>query len=430
VNSKLDFHRLFLFFKREDIGYAAGQEPSGYIKIETRGDKGKITAMVQNLKEGQDEFNYNLYIFRHRKDSFTPVFIGTIPLKRNYGEIKLDFNAHNVEGTGYSIKEFKIAAVLVERKDELKHIGIICPLAAYDGEKTEWRSKAVEALYHGTGSFREKEENEVVKKEDVISKYDGDLQSRYIPLEDSPEFNIPKFAEKFSNELPEQSREATGEEPENTVIEDVENIEKTPAQKMEAIEKEEAKTEREEAKMEEDKKLNCIFADNSFCAMQYYNKDSNPCESCCMNNNENDSGQRSEVAGDMVKFRECLDAYFDVYDPFGSRRRDYKWWKLTNPAYLSNILYQSNIKTPLLFNPSVIMAHFKYSHLIIGIYTDRLRRREYIVCGLPSVYKVDERPFDDVCRWAQQEIGRPRYGAFGYWLVYIDPRTGKFLRVN
>jgi hypothetical protein len=127
---------------------------------------------------------------------------------------------------------------------------------------------------------------------------------------------------------------------------------------------------------------------------------------------------------------ENFDEYFEKSDPFNSKRRDYRWWEVSTPAYLSNILYQFGIKTPELFNPNVMMAHFKYRHLIVGIYADRIRHREYIVFGIPGVHNVDAKPLSGVCRWVQLRGSRPRDGAFGYWLIYYEPNVGEFLNFN
>ena len=138
---------------------------------------------------------------------------------------------------------------------------------------------------------------------------------------------------------------------------------------------------------------------------------------------------KGTTAGSLNRLREQFDRHFAKFDPFHSGRRDYKWWKMNNPVFLNNILYQCNIKTPMLFNSAVMIAQYKYGHLIVGIFTDKAKYREYLVCGVPGIYNIDEKPFGSMCRWAQQEGGRARYGAFGYWLVYIDPVTGQFLKV-
>jgi hypothetical protein len=73
-----------------------------------------------------------------------------------------------------------------------------------------------------------------------------------------------------------------------------------------------------------------------------------------------------------------------------------------------------------------MMAHYKYKHLIIGIFTHRNGRR-YVVCGVPGMHMVDMKPFGEMNTWVQAEGNRLKYGAFGYWLVYIDPENGKIM---
>jgi hypothetical protein len=127
---------------------------------------------------------------------------------------------------------------------------------------------------------------------------------------------------------------------------------------------------------------------------------------------------------------EIFDDCFTRCNPFNTTRRDYRWWKLYSPVQLNNILYQCNIKTALLFNPTVMRAHFKYGHLITGIYTDARRDCEYLVCGIPETSGENSKPFGEFCRWVQTEKTGPKPGTFGYWLVYMNINDGKLLNVN
>jgi len=130
---------------------------------------------------------------------------------------------------------------------------------------------------------------------------------------------------------------------------------------------------------------------------------------------------------DFGALAECFDKYFERSDPFNSRRKDYRWWEVGTLAYLNNILYQFGIKTSDLFNTNVMKAHLKYRHLIVGIYTDRIRNRGYVVFGIPGIYSLDTKPLGGACRWVQLKGNRPREGAFGYWLAYYEPESGEFL---
>ncbi|TYQ16816.1 UNVERIFIED_CONTAM: hypothetical protein Cloal_3391 [Acetivibrio alkalicellulosi] len=129
----------------------------------------------------------------------------------------------------------------------------------------------------------------------------------------------------------------------------------------------------------------------------------------------------------LDKVLKGFDSYFERVSPFNIERKDYKWWRVISPVHLNNIFYQLNIKIPVLFNPMVMMAHFKYRHIITGIYEREKDNVFYLVCGIPSLYKIDEKPFGNMCRWAQIEGKNPRYGSFGYWLIYINPKNGNIL---
>jgi len=132
----------------------------------------------------------------------------------------------------------------------------------------------------------------------------------------------------------------------------------------------------------------------------------------------------------MPSLKEELDKNFESYNPFKMKSKNFKWWKINSPGYLNNILFRNNIKTYLLFNPKVMLAHYKYRYIIFGIRNDKHSGKEYFICGVPGVYSIDEPPFGNMGSWAQIEGYKPKYGAFGYWVILIDPRTGKLIKVK
>lgn len=173
----------------------------------------------------------------------------------------------------------------------------------------------------------------------------------------------------------------------------------------------------------------CLYLNGNICGaiLNTMSETASPCDACKIHKGE-PAGQ-VKAAGDLSRLRAILDLNFEVSDPFHSKRSDYEWWKITNPVNLNNILYQNNIRSPLMFNPAVMLAHYKYHHLIVGIFT-RKDGLKYVVCGVPGMHMVDRKPFGDMSKWVQADGGRSRYGAFGYWLVYINPNDGKILNFN
>ncbi|MDP4183174.1 MAG: hypothetical protein Q8942_19055 [Bacillota bacterium] len=173
----------------------------------------------------------------------------------------------------------------------------------------------------------------------------------------------------------------------------------------------------ESAESKEDEEIENIYSDNNVTYCDF-----------CMKNNFaglNKVTQSGNV--DINKLKELLNKNLEIANPFKNGCRIYKWWKVGNPAVLTNIFYQCNIKNPLIFNPKVLMAYYKFRRLITGICHDISRDREYIVLGVPGNYGIDARPFGAFCRWAQEEGVDPKHGAFGYWLIYLDSGSGKII---
>lgn len=321
-NSK--FNSVILMLKEEDKGFGKDKEPQGYIRLEKRDKKNKISAMVQDLKDSDENTIYSLYLIGYREEKIYPVLIANIPVKNGKGQVTKEFSSFDFEGTELHINDFSIGVIVLKLKNLDKTV-IKYPLASYKNEKLKWK-KALDDHLEPVDSNR-----------DVYSKYKGKVESKYPVTENKPEI-----------------------------------IQKDPVQK--------------------------------------------------------DPVQEEPFVVDLLV--SYFDKTFKRCDPFNTKRRDYKWWKIHSPVYFNNVLQYCNISVPKIFNPAVIMAYYKYRYLIAGIYTSRKKDKEYIVYGIPGTYSVDESPLGDLCRWIQIEGNVPKYGTFGYWIVYIDPLTGKLLKVG
>ena len=132
----------------------------------------------------------------------------------------------------------------------------------------------------------------------------------------------------------------------------------------------------------------------------------------------------------LDSLKEDLDRCFESYNPFKGRIKGIHCWKINSPGYLNNLLFKNNIKTYLLFNPKVLLANFKYRHVLFGMQMDKGINRFQLICGVPGVYNIDDNPFSTASTWIQLDGVKPKYGAFGYWLVLIDARSGKIHKLK
>lgn len=407
---KSRFQRSFLIFENEDSGYEAGQKPSGYIKIEVREGKGRLWVSVQGLREPDDRFSYEVYLLKTAAARFTMTKIGKLLPGSNGYSFDLAFDPLNVAGTGLRTEDFNAAAIIVKFRDS-KMKTVVCPLAAYRDSRTDWRSNAAKKLFENENRQDKSIEDEKIRDERISNEK--------ISNENINDENITKD-ERFGDSF--QSTEAVG------------SIEKSESEvKQKEFENETAKNDNmgQQRKSAYDNiNTGCMYMNGNMCGMHLKGGEANPCAGCRAYNNTQGHEKMDLKPGNIERLKELLENNFERSDPFNSHRSDYKWWKVTNPVNLNNILYECGIRSPLLFNPVVMMSHYKYRHLIIGIFSDKQLRQEYLVSGVPGMHMVDKKPFSDMCRWVQLEGNRPVYGAFGYWLVYIDPKSGKLLNIQ
>ncbi len=443
MNGRSNYARYYMIFSSVDGGFGKERNPSGYVRIEVNNGRGRLSSVVQDLREDIDRFGYGLFLLLKDGKRLRPVYVGEVGLVKGKGEVKWDFDAGNIQGTGLALSNLYAAAVAVRYKG--KSGGeLICPMAACQEKSGDWIKKIKEALKSALDS-------DTTGKYGLYSKYDGRLESKTERKAPLPSFApVKPLLEEL--ELSKGSRDEGAKAPgkagsphetlsPKALYEDIGKAEEKKAEAVSAVEtadKGEDSTGRGVLGSESSQVFGpgtgCPFLDGGMRAKSFAS-----CVNCQLKPFGTGEETQGEAAGtgtgaaasDIIqKFIQCMDMNFELVDPFGTGRSDYRWWKAHNPVQLNNIMYQCGIRASLIFNPFVMMAHYKYRYIIVGVYLDAKRNMACVVCGVPGVYGTDKSPFGDVCKWVQPGGSKAQYGAFGYWLVYIDPATGKFLVVD
>ncbi len=133
MSSINEYKRYFIILQEDDKGYemAAGKIPTGYVKVEVKHGKGKLTAFVQNVK-GEDKTEYHLILVAPAKKM--AVDVGKLVVDSGgRGELYYEFESDNVLKSSLGISDFSVAAVTS---------GVSIPLSGYTGrDKVEWKGK-------------------------------------------------------------------------------------------------------------------------------------------------------------------------------------------------------------------------------------------------------------------------------------------------
>jgi hypothetical protein len=428
MDKEYKFGRMFLILKRDDEGFGLGKDPTGYVKIEVTEGKGKFFAHIENLNDKQEKAVFKLYLIKCSKEQFNPVCVGILPLKEGKGELTWRFDASNVDSTGISIDKFNIVAVAATGGQ--KRTGMSFPLVAYRGIEVLWKDKLKETLYPKNFSDYQNSGNidsPIIDNKTKASQY-KEVEAENAEVENIGTENVvPQNIEAENIPTNDFHIDLTGEkdfggEKSNFDI----SVDETSTPPANELEEENIHIEVGEDKHEG---MNDKYIHQGNSA----GKDNQPCSNVngctnCINNRFNKLNFDAMSNGiDTNKLKELFNKDFEAANPFKNGCRIYKWWNVNNPVVLNNIFYQCNLRNPFLFNPKVLFAYYKHRNLIVGICNDISSDKEYIVLGVPGNYSSEQRPLGVFCRWAQEEGVEPKNGAFGFWLVYIDPNTGKII---
>ncbi len=433
-----NYQRLFYIFQSMDRDLG---NPTGYIKVELYDRDAKLQLSLNNIQNGPG-IRYSLYGIS-RKDKLQHTVICDIEDKNGREDLKINLNPDSVGNNGLDMQSIDVFAVIAQISNRYNTVS--CPLVAYRNGEIQWRKEFEAAL-----------KNAAVQPTVAESVPQNSLNQDYKASEASE----PDAAEKEPNLEGDSICSSTSMDEEDIVteegLESEELVEEAVGDLSDLVEVNlNIESESVEADRETDTKSHKIPQENDLEDMfrnditskfeatlnSIYNSEKqdeitedediiseaerNFREISSINEGDN---VRSELDINMLK--EELDRSFEGCNPFSTKSKRFKWWKINSPGYLNNILFRNNVKTYLLFNPKVMLAHYKYRYIIFGIRYDRYSGRERLVCGIPGVYSIDDNPFGNMGSWAQLEGYKPKYGAFGYWIILIDPRTGKLLKVT
>ena len=446
------YQRNFIIFSNEDRGFEEREKPSGYVKFEVRDMRGKLSTVVQNLRNGNGKFSYSLYLIQARKGSVKYVRAGEIKHIGIKAELELTFDPTNFDGTTYAVDDFNVYAILVEYENRMG-VSVTCPLAAYRNGQTEWRSglrKAMQENMEVECAAVEKSRASVeCVNHPLVSRVEDNaavsqLEGNAVVPQSENNTAVPKPDDSIVTQLghntavpqpddnpavPQPDDNPAVPQPDDNPVapqsEDASLFQSNQAYSHEEYPQWAGLAEQLEPTPEHKPNTDCdSFIENPCTASVKNECRAGLCQSCQVNKQGAPLSAKVQPQGNLKGLEDNLNESFEISDPFHSGRSDYIWWTVTNPLDLNDMLHKNNIPFPLMFNPTVMSSYHKYKHLIIGVFKHKTGHR-YVVCGVPGMHMVDLRPSGEISMWVWAEGCRHRYGAFGYWLVYINPKDGK-----
>ncbi|NLY44141.1 MAG: hypothetical protein GX066_09305 [Clostridiaceae bacterium] len=404
-----NYNRFFIMLQEEDKGFSRGGKPTGYVKVEMKDEKTKIYVHVQNIELSVGSRVLKAYLLSGTYPEMNPLCLGTIELKGSNGSLTRVFSKDELQKLGINTGLLD-TAVIVCKDLNMDKEGQYVPLIGFKNSRWEWKV-AFEAEAQVTGEVPEEVENkaEVEGKENI-----PEMESV------STEADMPNAMEDASTEdaldtSTEGALDITGEAPGDTdalavaeeaatetdILNEVGNAEETE----EKIEQVPGPDMREEDLQEQEE----IHSNSQECFSKKDYEQANPWE--------------DEGNGIFNQLRR----YTRQEEPFNSGDMGYKWWTITDCAFILNNAYSDYNTAFLLYSPHVIDAIHRHGHFLFGIKEDEHNKVRFICYAIPSRYGIEPHPLlytQPYAYWIPKKGERPVMGGLGYWVIIIDVDSG------
>lgn len=410
------FARKYAIMEELDSGFSSGSTPEAFVRLDSWDGRIQASVHVKGLKQGP--FNYMLYLIFEKNDRLIPILAGPLNVSYNGMQNGLEIDAEVLAQKGVKPESVRFAAITAESRDK-KWI----PLFSSFEKSHKWDENIRQILL--TGSIKDKPTSEPEKDKIVKTSLEVPKASAVANEESTgpgvdtgnllitPAAFMPK-EEKKTEELKAKTEAPviSGEELKS------EGRELQEAQRTANVEKHDESNLQEQFKPQavshapqEDKSAS-VFSNTSYVSRDDLYKELL---------NKKDSRNKC----DIDKLEGLMRNNFEMFMPFKRSSRGYTWYKVSDLAMLSNIMYQAGINVPIFANPKILVGLFKFKHILAGLYRGDDGANYYVI-GVPAKNENDNRPFESACRWVPLPDSTTR-DMGGYWLVYVSMKTGEIV---
>lgn len=408
MSQKKNYSRYFIILQEDEKGYGLSSDkvPTGYVKLEVKNNKCKISFYVQSLKSEMKPFSM-LLIFNKNNMHKKLIKLGDLNIDdTGKAEFSKDFEADNFAGTNIDIDKISGAAIT-----KLSEGNIICVMKGFTSTDTLEDWKGYELI-------------DLCKRKEQIEPQSSEANK----FEDY-EAKIEKSKEKAeSNNLEQRKAAEELNKAESKECEHNEYIEAAEKIKASEVIRSEEKAEAEK-KIKPEEEIKTEERDSA----EEEKGDSNDSDEVIKDkiiNDEEETLERktSEKAGKKAfdMFSDLTEDLYEWDDEFeeiaGSR------WFYVPVRSLEDMYKTMNYnKFTVIYYPMVNYYPYiiKNGHYMIGYKYDKAGRIKYIVYAIPGTKAIYDQPFGGkygFVSWTQPKHDKGKNGDMGYWLMFYDFR--------
>jgi len=453
VSTNLGYTKKFIILKKDYLNIK-GINPKGHAKIEIRGLKGKLELNIENAEV--DEVYFVLLVQKNTEYQLGKLYTDN----QGKGREIISFNLQDIESKG--ITSNRASYLILLRDNNVLMHGLMKnddgSLMVYikdidnrkivkdqdlkpeqkDEDYVEEVQEIVEVEEVQEEIVLEDDiddtiEEEYIKsdEEELVNKIETETEIEteeieipsydILVVDDTEEFDIQKMENKveFESVVEVESEQDSEIIPTDDFTEEIEYYE-VPLETEEVFEEELKEVEfiklDDEEIVEEDDQI-VIPLDTPIVIK--YEKNSQDMEK------ERITNQRNQTTNYILNILR----FFPFVEPFKNPLKGYSWWKIDFQGetrgflpYFNYIVGESKYSSTDNYTSASTLMNL-YGHYIFGIYNID-DESQYYIYGIPGAFSKEDHPHGGTTGFNTYFEG---IEGFGYWLLYIDPSTGKVI---
>jgi hypothetical protein len=383
LSQKKSYSRYFIILQEEEKGYAlaSDKDPTGYVKLEIKNDKCKISFYVQNLKKEKEPYHMALICFK--KETKNIISLGLLNIdEQGRAEHSFEFPDVNIMNTGIDLD--KVIGASVIKSDDKRITSVMSGFMIT--EIPEWKMlPIIPDPFNNNESKEELEEIETIET----------------PTESTPEVNFSEYEDMIDKIKEDEFKEV---EPQ---VEPQVEPEVEPAEEYK-IEEEETEEEREDKEVNQEQKVE---------KEEYI-------ENINLEETRKDEGMPIGSSGEF--FKEIM-IEFNELATISREIKNCRWFKVPINKFeeLSDVTNYN--KYTVVYYP--MLSYYRYiknhKHFIMGLKYSNEGKMKYLVYGVPGTKSILDQPFggkSGFVTWIPCS-DESLVDGFGYWLMFYDFRT-------
>ncbi|EQB4336064.1 hypothetical protein FDF50_11055 [Clostridium botulinum] len=390
---KKNYSRYFIILEEDEKGYSLGvdKSASGYVKLENKNGKCKISYYVQNIKKQSSP--YHMVLICNKKGTKDIIKIGEMNIDE-YGRADICYE-YPVDNIGNSeINADKISGAAIVKFIDSNIISVMSGFSTTD--IPTWKSFSIIE----SKEIKKEEIKEEKVNKTIFDKYEETIEE--IKTKDSNNANKDNKVKSVQENKEQEHKEKNLD---NKNKEKGENIEK-PNEK--ASEKPNEKPNEEANEKPNEKNLG---------------KTKKPIEE----NEDKKRNKQNIPIGLEGKYFRSLVEDLDSIDNITDEIKNCIWYKIDAKDEDDMRNTCNYDKFMVLYNPMLGYYPYikKYGHYILGYKCDISGNMKYLVYGIPGNKIREEQPFkgkSGFVTWIENKENN-----LGYWLMFYDYKTNNIL---